>query len=969
MQICDGIGTKKGGKIMKHKIVQRFLVGVLLVSLFFSSGIIEAKAQSTQKFYKWNILHEQKKTDIMTKGVTYEMNRRFTDIGWFDIHVMKIDLTVPEIYMNVMDAKQGYGLKETVKTLVESSGAVGGINGDFFSMKGTPTDSLGIIMKNGALQSTYNQANGSKDELGGLFIDKMGNAFIDFYKTKFSFYNENKVSLTISGINKIMNFNTPVRIDRNAFTSTQELDKRFPGLYKIVVEDEQIISIGQPKQNVIIPETGYIIAMNEERALQVLHHFQVGQKAYFDIESSIDPTRIQMGIGGGGTIVKAGQIVNTGLVVDGNKRHPRTAVGVSKDKKQVILLAVDGRSHSLGATHAELGHLLLQYGAYDAMHLDGGGSTTMAGRGLGESQIRLYNKPSDSSPRKVVNGIGVFSNAPAGSLHGIKLTVDHSRVFVNAGSKVSVSGFDEYFNPIAIPTEQIIWEASGIQGKWEQNVFYPETIGSGQLTVKVGEMIQTAPILSMPPPVAVQLATQTIRIDSNGKMPLRLNGMSQDGFKSPIDPRTVQWSIDPSIGRVEDGVLIAGATAGQGILEGTLGNTKFYAEVIVSQRTLSVTSFEQEMNLYATVHPSYVENAIQYSAVNKYEGSKSLELRYRFRDIEETQAAYIDFKENAMTIPANPTSIGLWVHGNQSGHWLRGRIVDAQGNPYNIDFAGVIDWKGWKYTNAKIPVEVVYPIMIDRLYVTALKNTIEEEQIIFIDHMSAVYPKTEVKILEVPKGTVYKDPLQMQLPKGTDSNSFDITVFGKTAFKNRPMNSAGEKEMIKNMTESAQLGIFTGETDIKTQGIKMPFVRWSNKYEISDFKNIRVIQLATDKGGIRATDATQWNKLRRDLVNAKQDHIFITTNKSPVNRQEFTDLQEAELLHTILKESQQTGKSIFVMTGSDLETAVVVKEGIRYVQIKGLVDQKGAIHTDLSIMRFRIQDKKIVYDIQPVSKK
>jgi len=60
-------------------------------------------------------------------------------------------------------------------------------------------------------------------------------------------------------------------------------------------------------------------------------------------------------------------------------RAPRTALGV-KANGDVLLVVVDGRAdlpHSVGATLAELGQLMLNLGCVSAMNMDGGGSSVM----------------------------------------------------------------------------------------------------------------------------------------------------------------------------------------------------------------------------------------------------------------------------------------------------------------------------------------------------------------------------------------------------------------------------------------------------------------------------------------------------------------------------------------------------------------------------------------------------------------
>lgn len=76
-------------------------------------------------------------------------------------------------------------------------------------------------------------------------------------------------------------------------------------------------------------------------------------------------------------------------------RAPRTAVGVTKDG-HILLAVVDGRQqHSIGVTLLELALLMQEFGAVDAMNLDGGGSSEMVVKG------KIMNKPSDGRERSV----------------------------------------------------------------------------------------------------------------------------------------------------------------------------------------------------------------------------------------------------------------------------------------------------------------------------------------------------------------------------------------------------------------------------------------------------------------------------------------------------------------------------------------------------------------------------------------
>jgi hypothetical protein len=100
--------------------------------------------------------------------------------------------------------------------------------------------------------------------------------------------------------------------------------------------------------------------------------------------------------------------------------NPHTAIGVSQDNRRVFLLTVDGRQtdYSEGMRTDEMAQLMLDFGVWNAINVDGGGSTTMIMDDLhdGIQNARVVNSPSDnatpSTPgteRLVANSLAVFA--------------------------------------------------------------------------------------------------------------------------------------------------------------------------------------------------------------------------------------------------------------------------------------------------------------------------------------------------------------------------------------------------------------------------------------------------------------------------------------------------------------------------------------------------------------------------------
>jgi hypothetical protein len=88
-------------------------------------------------------------------------------------------------------------------------------------------------------------------------------------------------------------------------------------------------------------------------------------------------------------------------------RHPRTAVGYSRDGRKLWLVAVDGRAtNSVGMTLVELADAMRKLGVWQAMNFDGGGSTTMVIDGA------VVNAPSDpTGEREVGNALLIVKRA------------------------------------------------------------------------------------------------------------------------------------------------------------------------------------------------------------------------------------------------------------------------------------------------------------------------------------------------------------------------------------------------------------------------------------------------------------------------------------------------------------------------------------------------------------------------------
>lgn len=120
------------------------------------------------------------------------------------------------------------------------------------------------------------------------------------------------------------------------------------------------------------------------------------------------------GVSGQPLLMRDGQIAN---VPDGDP-DPRTAVGVDRTGRRLTWLVVDGRQpgYSEGLTYRELAELCRDFGAWDALALDGGGSSTLVAREPGREPEVLNCPIHGTHPpgieRPVANHLGVRVRPP-----------------------------------------------------------------------------------------------------------------------------------------------------------------------------------------------------------------------------------------------------------------------------------------------------------------------------------------------------------------------------------------------------------------------------------------------------------------------------------------------------------------------------------------------------------------------------
>lgn len=531
--------------------IKRLLAAFVAATLTFTAaGVTTVFAAQT--------VYENKTQETITRGVTYEKNSRMTTDGIQDIYVLTIDLTESTLELKEVESKTEYGLKETVQKMLTDNGAIAGVNSDFFGMAGTYSAGFGPVVRDGELVSAGTSINQDKNQYGTYVKDKNGNSIFTYFKTTVKFSNSAK-TIDLASINKVTSMVFPILFNREAATSTADLDKRFDNLVKFVVQNNTITYISRKGETVEVPENGYLIVMSGDYYTNAASVFKVGDPVTLQVSSTLDFDQIDTAFGGGGLLLLDGQEAPaTDIVAAG--RQPRTAFGVSQDGTKAIMMVVDGRGDSIGATHSEMAALMKEYGAYEALHLDGGGSSTMVVQTVDDAAPQLQNTPSDGAQRKVIASVGVFQTAPKGEIKEIGITTVNQHTQPGKTAEFTVYGLDEYKNRIYIAPEDVTFEVVGVEGTWDGYLFQPTTTGEYSVVATYGDGLTAVANATCYPTARLKATYPDVSIKNvGGTTNIYVTAYDTEGFGRAVTNDVTYTVANPAIGTMNGNTFTAKA--------------------------------------------------------------------------------------------------------------------------------------------------------------------------------------------------------------------------------------------------------------------------------------------------------------------------------------------------------------------------------------------------------------------------
>ncbi len=444
-------------------------------------------------------------------------------------------------------------------------------------------------------------------------------------------------------------------------------------------------------------------------------------------------------------ILQDGKVVTTDTNV-----HPRTCLGVKPDGT-IILYVLDGRrpGYSMGLNLLDTAEFLRRQGCVTAVNLDGGGSSTLAVRKPGESELTILNQPSDGKERPDGNAWVLVSTIDSkDKFEHLHINPVNSLILAGAALDFNAKGTDNAYMPVTLP-DLLAWSIKGNIGSIDDNGKFTAVgvAGKGTITVKAGRRSATAEIRVVQD-IDFHFNVTSLAANSGSTHQITIEATS-DTFPVICQNAQFTWSVTGNIGTIDQNGLFTAATGSglTGTIVATYGDKSCEIPVSVGKLPVMIEDFENGLTGWIATRTKIPAGGFIMSEETSEEyvmfGKKSLKLEYNMvGGLPGTAGCFLKAVP-AIKIDGYPTAIGMWVYGDGKGHWLRGMLQDGTGTNFDMDFTPKnegVNWIGWKYVEAAIPQDKILPLYIyTPVRYIETDNHKKSAGVLYIDNIRLIY--------------------------------------------------------------------------------------------------------------------------------------------------------------------------------------------------------------------------------------
>ena len=452
----------------------------------------------------------------------------------------------------------------------------GGTNGDFFVTQGDVGLPVGLTVVNSEFAHTPSAATSRR--AGGVDEDMKG-VLATNISYSFNLVTSND-TLKIHHVNYKRGENELVLYNKhNASTTltnaygTELQAELLPGERWQTTGDMKL-KITDKQQNVgSMPlSEGKVVLSGHGTMATALDALNIGDEVIVSMSLLFDGKEVDMAQCIGGDTYAL--IVNNGQVEQSNywnENHPRTAFGTSEDGTIQYFLVVDGRGASTGCTTKILGEIIHHYGAYKAVNWDGGGSSCLYVRNLGQ-----MNNGSDGYERACGNGMFAVANVPEVD-SVIASIAPYMPIYSLPRYGLALPkflGYNKYGVMIDTDVQGVKLSCAPELGEiLEDGRFLASGEKGGTLYAKLGDITTELEVrLMTSAPIAIRL--DSVLCDAAHPYTIEVQGTVGNATIDLLASALTWTSLDPEVVSVDESGTIVGVKNGSAMVVGQLGDFK-----------------------------------------------------------------------------------------------------------------------------------------------------------------------------------------------------------------------------------------------------------------------------------------------------------------------------------------------------------------------------------------------------------
>ncbi len=704
-------------------------------------------------------------TQEITRGVDYQTDTYQTVGGVQHSTELNVDLTDPNVRLGVVESHDELSdpNDEVVSSMANRTGAVAGINGDFFDIYGSGRPH-GMVVVNGRLVKSPNPAWNQN-----LVVRADGSIAIGA-ESYSGTATDGAATHPITSVNLVddLSANGLVRVTPDLGDSGKipasvvASGHRDPADANVLIIDR--VTSGVTDLTPLPTGTEDLVGSGTAgQWLTATAH--VGDRVR--IAESISPDSApRQALSGGAVLVQNGTMaVPLQGGGENNVNNPVTGLGVTKDGKHAIVAVFDGHQPedaAEGLTRPQLAGWMLAHGAYNAMIFDSGGSSEMVARQPGQQQVSVSNTPSDGHERPVANGLFFYSTEahPGPAVRAVANS--GAPLAVLTGTKVPVSAYavDALGNPASDPVQLAVRPASRANistGTNGATITASGKPGNGELTAKSGRAHSSVPLRVTDKLNSLTVSPATADLNNGGTQQLAITATTGDKAPVTLLPASVTWTASPSnLGAVDPATgLFTAATDGEGLVTVTAsaGGATATVSIAVGQRS-EVVDPMTDVNNWAVNTRGGATGGISLSTAVKRLPSDtgSMDVKYSIPAGNGVKQVVFSPTGHESFPPAGetqlPNAVGVWIKGSGTGGSGTplglGNLTLAEAyyevNGQYVDFyPSTVTYDGWQLIIANLPAGLQFPMSVDFLDFLVISPSQALAGDLYVSDLQALY--------------------------------------------------------------------------------------------------------------------------------------------------------------------------------------------------------------------------------------